>query len=345
MQPDYPERKISGLCGHKEYRFNDPQMRRSTVPKWPMLRLLKPAKPQIPPAAAVAPSFPATPPSASLRSFAMLSHPHRVRARQPGRLRRPARTRSLRRLRRHWRSGRRRSRQPSRRRSLPPFTQPARTPAIEAHPAQIRIQSPTPRATASLIYPANHPHTRLHEAIRTANQAVFRPLPQVAEPPRHGHDPGRPRPKTLSATSNPLACPRRRQPRLPVPSRPYLDLLTQDHSPRRGADPRRLFLNRVQARRSAASAISSRGPSDRSQPSKRTSRPTTPSLGDLYLLASDGLTRELTDAEIAAILTQTRATGPHRARSHLPGPGRRRQPSRRPRQHHRPSARLSLSSP
>ncbi len=120
-----------------------------------------------------------------------------------------------------------------------------------------------------------------------------------------------------------------------------LDLLTEDHS---------LVEEQVRAGGPAASrpstrpsATSSPEPSERDPWSKPTSPPTT---SNPATTCSPPTTRELTDTDIA--INPHAITRPHRqprrARSHLPGPYRRRQCTRRTRQYHRPRHLLPLAT-
>jgi serine/threonine protein phosphatase PrpC len=154
---------------------------------------------------------------------------------------------------------------------------------------------------AATQFPASHPYTRLHEALRAANQAVFRHSRKSQS--LHGMG------TTLVATlwdddATPSLwiahigdsrCYRLR--------RGALQLLTEDHSLVE-EQVRAGVLSRVEAAASPIRNIITRAIG--SQPEIEpdiAAHQTQP--GDLYLLASDGLTRELDDAEIAGILTRT----------------------------------------
>jgi serine/threonine protein phosphatase PrpC len=264
---------------------------------------LKPAKPQNPPVAAASPSLPTAPKSASVRTFAMLSHRGRVRhANQDACAALPelgafvvcdgiggAAAGEV-------------ASHLAAEAFLHALSQPGPQQAKRIPPKS--ASSPTP-GNGATSYPANHPHTRLYEAVRAANQAVFRHSRK--SPGLHGMG------TTLVAVLLDDAA----APTLWLAhvgdSRAYrfrrgdLQLLTEDHSLVE-EQVRAGVLSRVQARRSPIRNIITRAIG--SQPTVEpdiAGHETQP--GDLYLLASDGLTRELTDAEIAAILTQTRATG------------------------------------
>ena len=154
-----------------------------------------------------------------------------------------------------------------------------------------------------------HPSTRLCEAVRTANQTVFRQSRR--SPAMHGMG------TTLvaalledAATSN--NHPANTNPTLWLAhvgdSRCYrfrhgiLHQLTQDHSLVE-EQVRAGLMSRSQANRSPIRNIITRavGSHPNVEPDI-VAHPTIP--GDLYLLATDGLTRELDDAEIARILIQ-----------------------------------------
>jgi protein phosphatase len=189
--------------------------------------------------------------------------------------------------------------------SQPLPRQPRRTPAkAVAGPAS--PAEPAGRNNGAGHFPANHPHARLHEAVHAANQAVLRHSRK--SPSLHGMG------TTLvaalfdetvpeDAPANPTLwlahvgdsrCYRLR--------RGVLELLTEDHSLVE-EQVRAGVLSRIQARRSPIRNIITRAigaqPAVEPDIASHATRP-----GDLYLLASDGLTRELTDAEIALILSQ-----------------------------------------
>jgi protein phosphatase len=166
---------------------------------------------------------------------------------------------------------------------------------------------PTPGSGAS-PYPADHPHTRLHEAVHTANHAVF----QRAQKSRSLHGMGT---TLVAAFFADAELERKEKQTLWLAhvgdSRCYrfrrgaLQLLTQDHSLVE-EQVRAGVLSRVQAGRSPIRNIITRAIG--SQPTVEpdiAAHDTQP--GDLYLLASDGLTRELAEPEIAQLLTHTLA--------------------------------------
>ncbi len=178
--------------------------------------------------------------------------------------------------------------------------------ALSLHPA--RQRRPSTKATpnhhaAPAPHPANHPHTRLHEAVRAANQAVFRHSRKSQS--LHGMG------TTLVAALWDAATPAlwithigdSRAYRL---RRGTLQLLTEDHSLVE-EQIRAGLLNRAQAAASPIRNIITRaiGSQPIAEPEIASHQPQP---GDLYLLASDGLTRELDDAEIARILV--RSSGP-----------------------------------
>jgi serine/threonine protein phosphatase PrpC len=162
-----------------------------------------------------------------------------------------------------------------------------------------RAASPSSSSDDASPYPPGHPHTRLYEAVRAANQAVFRHSRK--SPSLHGmgttlvsalldHDADTP--AVWLAHVGDSRCYRLRGTKF--------QLLTRDHSlveeqvragtlsPRAAlASPLRNIITR---------AVGSR-PSVEPDIASHTSEP-----GDLYLLASDGLTRELSDTEIARYL-------------------------------------------
>jgi protein phosphatase len=150
-------------------------------------------------------------------------------------------------------------------------------------------------------YPPNHPHTRLHEAVRAANHAVYRHSRKSQS--LHGmgttlvallcDNPG-----TLWLTNiGDSRCYRLRH--------GALQLLTEDHSLVQ-EQIRAGLLSRVQAAASPIRNIITRAvgslPVVEPDIASHATQP-----GDLYLLATDGLTRELDDAEIARILTRASA--------------------------------------
>jgi serine/threonine protein phosphatase PrpC len=151
--------------------------------------------------------------------------------------------------------------------------------------------------------PHNHPHTRLDEAVRAANQAVF----------RHSQ-----KSRTLHGMGTTLVAILLEDLTLHIAhvgdSRCYrlrsgaFQQLTRDHSLVEEQIQAGL-ISRIDAESSPIRNIITRaiGSLPTVEP-EIAAHPIQP--GDLYLLASDGLTRELADAEIAAILTRTRTNTP-----------------------------------
>jgi PPM family protein phosphatase len=247
---------------------------------------VKPAKPQVPPASAVAPSF------ATSRAFAMLSHRGRVRhvnqdacAALPelgafvvcdgiggaaaGEVASHLATEAF----------------------LHAISQPDSQPARRIPPKSASIPGTT----------AAHPHTRLQEAIRAANQAVFR----HSRKSEGLHGMGTTLVSVLieySATPS-LSVAHVGDSRCYRLRRNEIQLLTQDHSLVE-EHIRAGILTRAQASRSPIRNIITRAIG--SQPNVEPEIATHDAQsGDLFLLATDGLTRELPDAEIAHILTDT----------------------------------------
>ena len=173
------------------------------------------------------------------------------------------------------------------------------------------------------LYPPNHPHSRLTQAVRAANHAVFRHsrksprlqgmgttlvgalldnvgahLDDVAvEDASHLHNGGRasPTPTLWLAHVGDSRCYRLR--------RGVLHQLTRDHSFVEEQVTAGV-LSRVQAVASPFRNVITRAVGTQlSVEPEIAAHAVQP--GDLYLLASDGLTRELDDPSIAAILTQT----------------------------------------
>jgi PPM family protein phosphatase len=160
-------------------------------------------------------------------------------------------------------------------------------------------------------YPANHPHSRLEEAVRAANHAVY----------RHSQ-----KSRTLRGMGTTLVALLFEDPAQPKETTPALWLahvgdsrayllrsgilsqLTQDHSLVEEQIQAGL-LSRIEAESSPIRNIITRaiGSLPMVEP-EIAAHPTQP--GDLYLLASDGLTRELDDAEIAALLTRVTTDTP-----------------------------------
>ena len=149
------------------------------------------------------------------------------------------------------------------------------------------------------LYPASHPHARLHQAICAANHAVF----QRAQKSRSLRGMG----TTLVALLWDQAPGNRTlwlahvgDSRCYLFRRGVLQLLTRDHSLVE-EQVRAGLLNRAQAAHSPIRNIITRAIG--SQPSVSPEiAALAPEPGDLYLLTSDGLTRELDDAQIAHIL-------------------------------------------
>jgi protein phosphatase len=151
------------------------------------------------------------------------------------------------------------------------------------------------------LYSANHPHTRLQQAVCTANHAVF----QRAQKSRSLRGMG----TTLvalfwnqSPANRTLWLAHVGDSRCYLFRRGVLHQLTRDHSLVE-EQVRAGLLNRAQAAHSPIRNIITRAIG--SQPSVSPEiTALAPEPGDLYLLASDGLTRELDDAQIARILAQ-----------------------------------------
>jgi protein phosphatase len=177
-----------------------------------------------------------------------------------------------------------------------------------SHPAAHRVppktdSSPTnPNCPPLETYPPNHPHTRLHQAVSAANHAVF----QRAQKSRSLQGMG----TTLVAllweavgASRNLWLAHVGDSRCYLLRRGALQLLTRDHSLVE-EQVRAGLLHPAQAAVSPLRNIITRaiGSQPAVEPEIAT-HATQP--GDLYLLASDGLTRELDDTKIARILTQS----------------------------------------
>jgi protein phosphatase len=167
----------------------------------------------------------------------------------------------------------------------------------------------SPRTTSSEPdqaepYPANHPHTRLRQAICAANQAVF----QRAQKSRTLRGMGTTLVALLwdEAAENPtLWLAHVGDSRCYLFRRGVLSQLTRDHSLVE-EQVRAGLLNRAQAAHSPIRNIITRAIG--SQPSVEPEIAAhTPEPGDLYLLASDGLPRELTEAQIALVLAHASA--------------------------------------
>jgi len=153
-------------------------------------------------------------------------------------------------------------------------------------------------------YPPNHPRTRLQQAICAANHAVF----QRAQRSRALHGMGTTLVALLwdEAPTPTLWLAHVGDSRCYLFRRGALQQLTLDHSLVE-EQVRAGLLNRSQAANSPIRNIITRAIG--SQPSVDAEIAAhTPESGDLYLLASDGLTRELTDVQIALVLAQ--ASGP-----------------------------------
>jgi serine/threonine protein phosphatase PrpC len=193
------------------------------------------------------------------------------------------------------------------------LSRPIPHPSRRTPPKSASSLTPASPENGASPYPANHPHTRLHEAINTANHAVF----QRAQKSRSLRGMGTTLVAALFADTE---VQRNEKQTLWLAhvgdSRCYrfrrgaLHLLTRDHSLVE-EQIRAGVISRVQAGSSPIRNIITRAIG--SQPAVEpdiAAHETQP--GDLYLIASDGLTRELTDAEIASIIVRTaaRAAGP-----------------------------------
>jgi PPM family protein phosphatase len=160
-------------------------------------------------------------------------------------------------------------------------------PAIEAVPAQ---------------FPPDHPHTRLHEAARAANHAVFR----HSRKSRSLHGMGTTLVAALwddAAYAPTLWITHIGDSRCYRFRRGALQLLTEDHSLVE-EQIRAGLLDRVQAAASPIRNIITRAIGSQPIVEPDIAAHETQS-GDIYLLASDGLTRELDDDDIARILANT----------------------------------------
>ena len=190
----------------------------------------------------------------------------------------------------------------------------------------------------------HHPHARLHEAVRSANRAVFeraqksRSLRGMAttlvaallDPVAGSLDPTAALLDHTTALPNGVTTPQQAAPECLTlwlthvgDSRCYrlrrdgdvaaLTLLTRDHSLVE-EQVRAGLLSRVQAECSPVRNVITRavGSVDTVEP-EIAAHPIQP--GDLYLLASDGLTRELNDDAIARLLTDSLARTPTTAHS------------------------------
>ncbi|HEY4382321.1 MAG TPA: PP2C family serine/threonine-protein phosphatase [Acidobacteriaceae bacterium] len=258
---------------------------------------LKSAKPQIPPAPAVAATFLSASAPSSLRTFAMLSHPGRVRHSNQDACA-----------------------------SLPELgafvvcdgiggaaagevasrlaTEVFLSTLSQPDPQQSRRIPPKSASGPNGDKAASH-HSLLHEAVRAANQAVYRHSRK--SPAFHGMGTTLVA-ALLDATSPTLWLAHVGDSRCYRLRSAKLEGLTVDHSLVE-EQIRAGLLSRVQASHSPIRNIITRAIG--SQPAVE------PDIaahdvqsGDLYLLASDGLTRELTDSEIAQILAPTRTFTP-----------------------------------
>ena len=213
-------------------------------------------------------------------------------------------------------------------------------PKVGSGPATNGADPTDPDCPPPEIYPPNHPHTRLHQAVCAANHAVF----QRAQKSRSLRGMG----TTLVAllleeisTSQTLWLAHVGDSRCYVLRRGHLEQLTRDHSLVE-EQVRAGLMNRAQAAFSPMRNIITRAigsqPTVQPEIATHTAQP-----GDLYLLASDGLTRELDDDGIARILSQSARQRRNSPRFRRESPNRRRQQKGRPRQHHRPPPRLPLA--
>jgi PPM family protein phosphatase len=177
--------------------------------------------------------------------------------------------------------------------------------ALSLHPARPRRTSAkaAPPPDDAVAFPAHHPHSRLGEAVRAANQAVFRHSRKSQA--LHGMG------TTLVAAlwdddaSPSLWITHIGDSRCYRLRRGTLQLLTEDHSLVE-EQVRAGVLSRVDAATSPIRNIITRAIG--SQPLVEPDiAPHQAQPGDLYLLASDGLTRELDDAEIGRLLTRASA--------------------------------------
>jgi protein phosphatase len=186
-----------------------------------------------------------------------------------------------------------------------------RIPPRAAHSSPAQLPQGTQNGSAD-HHAAHHVHARLEEAIHAANQAVFR----HAQKSRAMRGMGTTLVAVLLEENNGASASVPANPTLWLAhvgdSRCYrlragaLQQLTQDHSLVEEQIQAGL-LSRVQAVSSPVRNIITRAigsmPTVEPEIAAHATQP-----GDLYLLASDGLTRELDDAEIAAILARTAAS-------------------------------------
>ena len=189
---------------------------------------------------------------------------------------------------------------------------------IPSHPAPDSLEpGPNSLESAANPYPAAHPHTLLAEAVRAANNAVFRHSRK--SPKLHGmgttlvalllEDEGHSRAAARTWKQAPDGSAATLWLVHVGDSRCYrlrhgvLHQLTRDHSLVEEQVNAGL-LSRIQAVASPFRNIITRAvgtePTVEPEIASHSTQP-----GDLYLLASDGLTRELDDAEILAILART----------------------------------------
>jgi serine/threonine protein phosphatase PrpC len=196
------------------------------------------------------------------------------------------------------------------------LSQPRTSLARRIPPRSAAVPASPSRQDGAAPYPAGHPHARLEQAVRAANHAVYRHSRK--SPSLHGmgttlvavlleNDPApiwegvrdRTSPTLWLAHVGDSRCYRLRQ--------GALHPLTVDHSLVE-EQIRAGVLSRVQA---AASPI--RNIITRAVGSQPTVEPEIAAHavehGDLYLLASDGLTRELDEAEVAQVLVDGLGAG------------------------------------
>jgi protein phosphatase len=162
--------------------------------------------------------------------------------------------------------------------------------------------APVPDSSESAAgpYPADHPHTRLTEAVRAANNAVFRHSRKSPHLQGMGTTLVA---LLLEAPAQTLWLAHVGDSRCYRLRRGVLHQLTRDHSLVEEQVNAGL-LSRIQAVASPMRNIITRAVGTQvSVEPEIASHAIQP--GDLYLLASDGLTRELDDAEILAILART----------------------------------------
>jgi protein phosphatase len=185
---------------------------------------------------------------------------------------------------------------------------------VPSRPRRVAAKSAlSPESSGALSeYPTSHPHTRLEEAVRAANQAVFRhsrksiglhgmgttlvaALLEEEAPPHSNGAGGRSTPALWLVHVGDSRCYRL--------SRGVLQQLTRDHSlveEQLAAG----VISRLQAAASPLRNIITRAvgsyPTVEPEITRQDLQP-----GDIYLLATDGLTRELEDDEIAQILSRS----------------------------------------